>query len=45
MFKGWGGGAKIWPNNMQGKKIIERGRKKGGKGIFNTGVFTHLTLI
>ena len=25
---------KIWPNNMLGKKIIERERKKGGKCIF-----------
>ena len=27
-------GAKIWPNIMLGKKMNERGRKKGGKCIF-----------
>ena len=29
-----GGGAKIWPNNMLGKKMIEREWKKGGKCIY-----------
>jgi len=29
---------------MQRKKIIERGRKKGGKGIFNTGGFSQKSL-